>query len=78
MSQPFLKLLEALGRLGVSFGSAEVKITVGRSDAIDSENDLDWRRFLDSRKLWEAWGPLAGSPWEPFHCVTLFAAVDEL
>lgn len=78
MWQPFLKLLEGLGRFGVHFGSQETVFSVGRPDGIDSEGGMGWLGYRSSRKLWEAWGPVAGSPWEPFHCVTLFAALDEL
>jgi hypothetical protein len=78
MWQPYSKLLELLGRAGVSFASQETKFTVGRIDGIDFENGLDWKRYVDSRMLWETWGPVRGSAWEPFHCVTLFAAIDEL
>ncbi len=28
--------------------------------------------------LFEVFGPIAGSPWEPYHCPTLFAAIDRL
>ena len=78
MWQPYSKLLELLGRAGVSFGSQETKFTVGRTDGTDFEGGLDWKRYLTSRTLWEAWAPEPGSAWEPFHCVTLFAAIDEL
>ncbi|MEW6741604.1 MAG: hypothetical protein AB1486_02500 [Planctomycetota bacterium] len=37
---------------------------------------MSWREYRNTRRLWETWGPVAGSPWEPFHCVTLFAALD--
>jgi hypothetical protein len=78
MWQPFSKLLEGLGRLGVHFGSQDTMFSIGEDDGVDSEGGLDWREYRTSRALWEAWGPLRGSPWEPFHCVTLFAALDEL
>lgn len=28
--------------------------------------------------LFDTWGPVPGSPWEPFHCVTLFAALERI
>lgn len=78
MWQPLLKLLEFLSRVGVSFGSQETKFSVGDPNATDSRLDMGWKRFLSSRLLWNAWSPMPGSPWEPYHCVTLFAAIDEL
>ena len=78
MSPQFLKLLEFLGRLGVRFDAQNVDFTIGAPDALDSRRDSDWRRYLSSRFLWGIWAPVPGSRWEPFHCVTLFAAVDEL
>jgi hypothetical protein len=78
MWQPLLNLLELLGRVGVHFGSQETIFSILKASEIDSLGSSRWQAYRESRRLWAAWGPPAGSTWEPFHCVTLFAAVDEL
>jgi len=49
---------------------------VGSQGALDVEGGHLWRSFVDAEALYEAWGPPPGSPWLPYHCVTLFAAVE--
>jgi len=78
MSPLLLRLLEKLGRFGVHVDTQETMFSIGRPDGLDSRHSPRWTYFKTSRALWQAWGPVAGSPWEPFHCVTLFAALDEV
>lgn len=78
MSPQLLKLLEFLGRFGMHVDMQNINFDIGTFDSVDSCHGTDWHAFRHSQSLWQAWGPVPGSPWEPFHCVTLFAAVDEL
>ncbi|OGV69874.1 MAG: hypothetical protein A3K19_19200 [Lentisphaerae bacterium RIFOXYB12_FULL_65_16] len=78
MWQPLSKLLSWLGDFGPSFDPRGVTVKIGDPRDPDSEGSEGWRDYLDTQRLWETWGPVPGSPWEPFHCVTLFAALDRL
>lgn len=77
MSRLLLPMLEWLGRLRL-FGSVSSKPTfqVGDPNAADSLGTLEWKSYLDAERLYSVWGPHPASPWVPFHCVTLFAAVE--
>lgn len=48
----------------------------GNPQARDSSGGDGWKEFRTAERLFEVWGPVPGSPWEPFHCPTLFAALD--
>ncbi|HUP47142.1 MAG TPA: hypothetical protein VM779_16670 [Thermoanaerobaculia bacterium] len=54
------------------------KVTVGNPSASDAQGSLLWRRFTSGEALYDVWGPRADSPWAPFHCVPLFAALDRI
>jgi hypothetical protein len=78
MWQLLLKLLSTFGRIGLPAFPHRVCFKVGDPTAPDSEGGAEWKEMTKTRKLWEVWGPVPGRPWEPFHCVTLFAALDHL
>lgn len=77
MWRPWSRILEALGRirLPVSF---RTDVHVGSAQAVDARGDTGWRAFRSTEDLYRVWGPVPGSPWEPFHCLPLFAAVDRI
>lgn len=70
-------LLEELGRLRLPLPSRR-DVRVGDPDAADAEGGEGWRDFLSPEALFHAWGPLEDSPWEPYHAVPLFAALDRV
>lgn len=77
MWRPWSRLLEALGRVRFSARSTW-RVSVGDPRAVDARGGSEWRAFLAPEDLFRVWGPLDGSPWEPFHCVPLFAALDRV
>lgn len=78
MRSLLLKLLGGLGRVRLPLLRFKTKMVVGRPDAPDFPGTFDWRNYLNARALSTAWGPRLDSPWLPFHCITLFAAIDYL
>ncbi len=81
MSPPWSKLLDLLsgiGRIRLPLWSSRAEVTVGDRGAADALGGDDWTRFFSSEALFDAWSPPPQSPWEPFHCVTLFAALDRI
>lgn len=77
MWQPLWKILEFIGRMRLPLGRS-TRLRVGDVLAPDVFGDRRWRDYLSSEKLFDVWGPVPGSPWEAFHCATLFAAVDSI
>jgi len=71
-----LKLLEFIGRIRLPFIKGKTQVKVGNPATVDFLGDYGWRNYLDSRKLSQIWGPHPNSPWTPFHCLTLFVALD--
>lgn len=76
MWQPLLKLLSFIGNLRFPLLRLRLRVTAGNPELPDSEGGNRWKTFLDTEALWQVWGPPPGSPWDPYHCVTLFAALD--
>ncbi len=70
------KLLSAVGKPGFAFIAPTSGFSIGNPLQPDSLGGGLWRNFARTEPLWKTWGPVEGSPWEPFHCVTLFAALD--
>jgi hypothetical protein len=70
-------LLEALGRIRFRFPSRRT-LVLGDPDAADARGGSEWQEFTTPEALFRVWGPLEGSPWEPFHSVPLFAALDRV
>lgn len=72
------RILNAIASLGLPPGFHRTRFRLGDPQACDSEGGMAWKDYCDTRRLWEVWGPLPDSPWLPYHCVTLFAALDHL
>src|SRR3990172_4747699 len=77
MSALWSRALELLGRLRLPLGVRK-KLRVGHPGAPDAQGGRGWRRYLSAERLYDVWGPVAESVWLPFHCVPLFAALDQL
>lgn len=75
MWRPISRFLDFLGRARISYRSHRAMLTVGDPNDRDALDSMGWRDFLQPERLYDVWGPLAGSLWEPYHCVPLFAAV---
>ncbi len=73
-----LTLLERLGRIRFPLMRLRTRLAVGRSNTTDFLGTADWRQYLSARALSRVWGPRPESEWLPFHCITLFAALDYL
>jgi hypothetical protein len=78
MWQRWSRLLEALGRLRFPVITQTGDVSVGDPTAPDAEGGRGWQAYARAEALFQAWGPLEGSPWEPYHAVPLFAAVDRV
>ncbi len=78
MWQRWSRFLEALGRLRVPVITQAGDVSVGDPTAPDAEGGRGWQAYARAEALFQAWGPLEGSPWEPYHAVPLFAAVDRV
>ncbi len=77
MQSLLLKLLEGIGRIRLPMFRLKTRLTVGRPNAAGFQGG-SWREYLDARALSRVWGPGPGSDWLPFHCITLFVALDYL
>lgn len=76
---PFWKPFESLARLGLPrSGVRGGDLWTGPVNAVDALGAEEWRRFATAEKLYDAWGPVAISPWSGYHKPTLFAALDSL
>ena len=75
MWQPLSTLLNIIGKFRISYGPSKVNLTVGNPNERDAMQSTYWRDYVEPRKLFDAWGPVPGSAWEPYHCVPLFAAL---
>jgi hypothetical protein len=78
MWQRWSRLLEALGRLRIPVITQTGDVVVGDATAPDARGGHGWLAYTRAETLFQAWGPLEGSPWEPYHAVPLFAALDRL
>lgn len=72
------EVLEELGRIRLRFGFGRTRVKVGHRDALDAMGTGRWREYLDAERLYDVWAPVPGSPWTPYHCVPLFAALDRI
>jgi hypothetical protein len=77
MWRPWSRPLEILGRLRVPVPFRR-RVRVGSPRSVDAEGGMDWRAFQTAEELFRVWGPVPESPWEPFHCVPLFAVLDRI
>ncbi len=72
MSPRWSKLLERLGKpLGQPAPAPDI-FTAG------AVRQGLWHEFRDWEALFQLYGPAADSPWQAFHCPTLFAGIDRL
>jgi len=77
----FAKPLEWLGRLRPAppWRRRDRALVVGSPQwTTDALGGNRWRDYGSPQRLFDAWGPDADSPWWPYHCATLFAAVDRI
>ena len=78
MWRPLSKCLELFGRLRIPIPRGRLRLSVGDAAARDAAGTFDWRTYETAASLYDAWGPLPGSPWASYHCVTLFAALERI
>ncbi|TVQ81307.1 MAG: hypothetical protein EA369_00275, partial [Bradymonadales bacterium] len=80
MSQLWLRLLEWLGsvRIPLDFLSKSKQVRIGNPMGTDFLKNLGWKRYLNAEDLYYVWSPPIDSPWEAYHCLPLFAAVDAI
>jgi hypothetical protein len=78
MWRPWSSFLESLGRLRLSLFTFRRRVRVGDPQATDAQGLFGWRDYLAPERLFDVWGPHPQSPWVPFHCVPLFAALDRI
>jgi hypothetical protein len=71
------RILEGLGRIRLGV-RPRTRMAVGDPSAPDARGGTEWKEFLTAEALYQVWGPLDGSPWEPFHAIPLFASLDRL
>jgi len=77
MWQQWSRFLELLGRIRVPVSLSSAR-GCGDATANDAEGGRGWMAYARTEALFQVWGPLEGSPWEPYHCVPLFASVDRM
>jgi hypothetical protein len=77
MWRPWSRAFEALGRIRFLLTQAG-KLKVGDPTASDARGGWGWKAYAESETLYDVWGPVPESPWLPFHCVPLFAALDRI
>ncbi len=70
MSQRWLKFLKKFGTRG------RAQPGLAEEDLLNSISNP--KMFGNYEVLFQLYGPLTGSPWVPYHCPTLFAAIDKL
>lgn len=81
MWRPLSRVLEYLGRVGVRLPLWMLfrrQVIVGHPSALDAQGSRHWERFRTGERLYDVWGPHPDSPWVPFHCIPLFAALDRV
>jgi hypothetical protein len=78
MWQPLFKFLERLSILGVIRSAPRTLEGFGDPQAPDALGGTGWKAFTRAEPLFQIWGPLEGSPWEAYHAVPLFAALDRM
>ena len=76
MWQPLSSLLNFIGRIRITYRPTSVTMTIGNPGDRDAMDSTYWKDYVDTEKLFAVWGPVPGGPWEPYHCVPLFAALQ--
>jgi len=77
MWQRWSRFLEALGGIRIPVQLSGAK-QAGDPSAPDAAGGRGWAAYARTEALFQVWGPLEGGPWEPYHCVPLFAALDRM
>ena len=70
----FLRFLSYLRLPGFAFKISAVNI--GKPEDTDIMQSMRWKNFTRAESLYSVWGPHQQSVWLPYHCITLFAAID--
>lgn len=78
MWSPLSKILEAIGSLRLPPLRKRRTLQVGDPNLPDFLGTARWKANLHPRVLSEVWAPRSAGPWRPFHCLTLFVALDYL
>jgi hypothetical protein len=81
MWRPLSLVLECIGRLRIALPFRVLfrrQVVVGHPSALDAQGSRHWERFATGEQLYDVWGPHPESPWVPFHCIPLFAAIDRV
>jgi hypothetical protein len=74
-----ISLLSWVGRIRIPIPRwRKTDVLVGDPSALDALGSTRWKDFTTAERLFDVWAPLPGSVWEPFHCATLFAALDRI
>jgi len=77
MWQRWSSFLEALGGIRIPIRLSSAK-EAGDPSAPDATGGRGWAAYARTEALFQVWGPLEGGAWEPYHCVPLFAALDQM
>jgi len=78
MYQRWLNFLELLGRIRLPRWRSRFRLLpTGRADGSDVLDSTRWKQFCSPETLFRAWGPDSSSVWKPYHCITLFAALEK-
>lgn len=76
MWRPLSLILEVITNLRYRSRFNRLVPAIGVAGAVDVRGGDTWKRYAKPRSLFEIWAPALDSPYEPYHCVTLFAALD--
>ncbi|TVQ94047.1 MAG: hypothetical protein EA397_02750 [Deltaproteobacteria bacterium] len=75
MWRPLSLILEIFTHLRYRSRFERLVPAIGTLGAVDVRGGDTWTRYATPRSLFELWAPAFDSPYEPYHCVTLFAAL---
>ena len=78
MSRLLSNLLSFIGSLRIRTSVEKTVMDVGDPTIPDAQGSAEWRNFATTEALYAVWGPPSGSPWEPYHCVPLFASLQTI
>ncbi len=78
MWQPLSNLLNLIGRTRFIFRPSRVGLTIGNPNERDAMDSTYWKQYTGTEELFQVWGPVSGGPWEPYHCVPLFASLQTI
>lgn len=78
MWRPLSWILETIAGIRLYQPPGWTTPAVGSAGATDASGGRSFEAFRSSRALYDLWGPVPDSPYEPYHCATLFAALDRM